>query len=177
MLLTAKAIIYGDDVNTDLIIAGKYTKTLDTSDLVKHCMEDLDPLFHSKCKEGAFLVAGDNFGCGSSREQAAVALKESAVLCVVAKSFSRLFYRNAINIGLPIVECDTSLFTDGDVIEYRVGAEVIRNRTKCIALPVARFPDLLVQILQSGGMVKFFTEGAGLDFYRRMNHSNDTLLH
>ena len=108
MLLSAKAIVYGDDINTDLIIAGKYTKTLDIGALSSHCMEDLDPDFHQKCEGGAIVVAGKYFGCGSSREHAPIAIKESGVACVIAKSFARIFYRNAINIGLPIFECEAA---------------------------------------------------------------------
>ena len=160
MLLTAQAVKYGDDINTDLIIAGKYTKTLNVQDLVDHAMEDLDPDFHKKCVQGrTIIVAGDYFGCGSSREQAPVALKASGIQCVVAKSFSRIFYRNAINIGLPLVECDTTKIEDGDVIEYEVGANVIRNVTKNRTLEVSPLPELMVKILLNGGMVQFVKEG------------------
>lgn len=160
MLLTAQAIKYGDDINTDLIIAGKYTKTLNVQDLVDHAMEDLDPDFHEKCAQGrTIIVAGDYFGCGSSREQAPVALKESGIQCVAAKSFSRIFYRNAINIGLPLVECDTAGIEDGDVIEYEVGADVIQNVTKNRTLEVSPLPELMVKILLNGGMVQFIKEG------------------
>lgn len=160
MLLTAQTIKYGDDINTDLIIAGKYTKTLNVQDLVDHAMEDLDPDFHEKCKQGrTIVVAGDYFGCGSSREQAPVALKESGIQCVAAKSFSRIFYRNAINIGLPLAECDTSKIDDGDVIEYAVGGSSLRNLTKGITIAVAPLPDIMVDILGSGGMVEFAKQG------------------
>jgi len=160
MLLTAQAMKYGDDINTDLIIAGKYTKTLNVQDLVDHAMEDLDPEFHEKCAQGrTIIVAGDYFGCGSSREQAPVALKESGIRCVVAKSFSRIFYRNAINIGLPLAECDTSKIDDGDVVEYVIGASQLHNVTKGIVLTVSPLPDLMVDILASGGMVEFAKQG------------------
>ncbi len=105
MQLKGKALKYGDDLNTDLIIAGKYTKTLDFSSLAAHAMEDIDPDFHARLELGDFVVGGENFGCGSSREQAPVALKVAGVGCVVAKSFARIFYRNAVNIGLPLIEC------------------------------------------------------------------------
>ncbi len=156
MRLCSKALKYGDDINTDLIIAGKYTKTLDKSDLARHVMEDLDPEFKSKIKESSFLVAGSNFGCGSSREQAPTALKEAGVQCVVAKSFARIFYRNAINIGLPLVECDTSLIEEGDLLEYEVGAGVITNRTRGIEIPVAPLPAVMVEILLAGGVVNYY---------------------
>ena len=102
--MQATCVKYGNDISTDLIIAGKYTKTLNLADLAAHAMEDLDPQFHEKIQGRGIVVAGSYFGCGSSREQAPLALKESGVVCVVAKSFSRIFYRNAVNIGLPIFE-------------------------------------------------------------------------
>ncbi len=160
MVLKAKAIKYGEDINTDLIIAGKYTKTLNIQDLVTHCMEDLDPDFHEKCGEqGAFVVAGDYFGCGSSREQAPVALKHSGVKCIVAKSFSRIFYRSAVNIGIPIVECDTTQIDDGDELEYELGRDVLKDVTKGLEFSVTPIPELMVKILSSGGMVGFVKNG------------------
>lgn len=160
MILTAKAIKYGEDINTDLIIAGKYTKTLDVQDLVDHALEDLDPEFHQKCGAGgAIIAAGDYFGCGSSREQAPVALKESGVKLVAAKSFSRIFYRSAINIGLPLVECDTSEIAEGDVLSYEMGSDKLTNETKGFSLPVAPLPELMVRIMQCGGMVRFIQSG------------------
>ena len=161
MVLSSRAIVYGDDINTDLIIAGKYTKTLNTDDLVAHAMEDLDPDFHEKCKDGAFVVAGEYFGCGSSREQAPVALLESGVKCVAAKSFSRIFYRSAINIGLPLVECDTSLIEEGDQLEYELGSDELWNITKGTSVKVTPLPDLMVQILSSGGMVPYMKKYQG----------------
>lgn len=170
MLLSAKAIVYGDDVNTDLIIAGKYTKTLNIQDLVDHCMEDLDPDFHSKCAEnGAILVAGKYFGCGSSREQAPTALRESGVKCVAAKSFSRIFYRSAINIGLPLVECDTDGIREGDELEYELGGDLLRNKTTGRDIPAKPLPELMLAILQSGGMVEVMKKYGGFDeFTKRM---------
>lgn len=160
MLLSARSIKYGNDINTDLIIAGKYTKTLNVSDLVEHACEDLDPDFHKKCADGrTIIVAGDYFGCGSSREQAPVALKESGIQCVIAKSFSRIFYRNAINIGLPLAECDTDMIDDGDAIEYEVGSDRLRNVTKGISLEVSALPDIMVNILAASGMVEFAKSG------------------
>ena len=160
MILSAKTIKYGDDINTDLIIPGKFTKTLDLQELASHCMEDLDPEFHEKCKEsGAFIVAGDYFGCGSSREQAPVALKESGVKCVVAKSFSRIFYRSAINIGLPLVECDTTDINDGDELEYEIGGKVLKDLTTGREYEIFPLPGLMVEILSNGGMVEFVKNG------------------
>lgn len=153
---------YGDDISTDLIIAGKYTKTLDLAELARHAMEDLDPQFHKKLgTEGGILVAGNYFGCGSSREQAPVALKESGVACVVAKSFSRIFYRNAVNIGLPVVECDTDQIQDGDLLEYTLGGGSIRNLTSSQSLPVSPMPEIMVEILMDGGIEGHFAKKGG----------------
>lgn len=174
MLLSAKAIVYGDDINTDLIIAGKYTKTLNIDDLTAHCMEDLDPDFHSKCDDGgAIIVAGKYFGCGSSREQAPTALKESGVKCVAAKSFSRIFYRSAINIGLPLIECDTDSIREGDTLEYELGGSELTDKTTGEAIAVAPLPELMLAILKCGGMVEVMKQYGGFDeFTRRMMKEN-----
>ena len=113
MAMTGQVIRYGDNVDTDVIIPARYLNTTDHQELAAHCMEDLDPSFVSRVKPGDIIVAGENFGCGSSREHAPVAIKASGIACVVAKSFARIFYRNAINIGLSIVECDADA-DDGD---------------------------------------------------------------
>ena len=163
-MIKSKAIVYGDDINTDLIIAGKYTKTLNVQDLVDHCMEDLDPGFHEKVAGGAaVIVAGKYFGCGSSREQAPVALLNSGVKCIAAKSFSRIFYRSAINVGLPIVECDTSGIGEGDVIEYELGSGELRDLTTGAVLPVTPLPPLMVSILNAGGTVEYIKRHGGFD--------------
>ena len=157
-----KCLKYGDDISTDLIIAGKYTKTLNLSDLALHAMEDLDAQFHEKLgKEGRIVVAGDYFGCGSSREQAPVALKESGVACVVAKSFSRIFYRNAVNIGLPIVECDTSQIAEGDFLEYNLGADAIKDLTSGMEFRVSPMPEIMIEILEDGGVAGHFAKKGG----------------
>lgn len=163
MLISTRAIVYGDDINTDLIIAGKYTKTLNIADLTAHCMEDLDPNFHEKCREGAIIVAGKYFGCGSSREQAPTALKESGVKCVVAKSFSRIFYRSAINLGLPLIECDTSQINDGDVLEYEFGGHQLIDKTRNQVIEIQPLPELMLNILKNGGMVDVIKKFGSLD--------------
>ncbi len=155
MKLKAKCIKYGDDINTDLIIAGKYTKTLNIQDLADHAMEDIDPEFSTKVKGGAFVVAGSYFGCGSSREQAPVALKESGVVCVLAKSFSRIFYRSAINIGLPIAECDTEKIDDGDMLEYDSADGLVRDLTNGAVLESAPLPEIMAEILRRGGIAGY----------------------
>jgi 3-isopropylmalate/(R)-2-methylmalate dehydratase small subunit len=155
MKLKGKCIKYGDDINTDLIIAGKYTKTLNIQDLVDHVMEDLDSDFKTKVQGRALIVAGEYFGCGSSREQAPVALKESGVICIVAKSFSRIFYRSAINIGLPIVECDTKNIKDGDVLEYTSEDGKLSDLSASITLKTIPLSAMMAEILQCGGIAGY----------------------
>ena len=155
MLLEGKSLKYGDDVNTDLIIAGKYTKTLDFGALAAHAMEDLDPDFKDRLEKGDFVVGGENFGCGSSREQAPVALKVAGVGCVVAKSFARIFYRNAVNIGLPLIECDTGLIADGDRLICELGSGSLTNVTQGVEIPIEPLPEVMIQILDEGGLVPY----------------------
>ena len=122
-------------------------------------MEDLDPQFHEKLAAGGgIIVAGKYFGCGSSREQAPVALLESGIRCVAAKSFSRIFYRSAINIGLPIIECDTSCIEDGDELSYTLGGDRLLNVTRGVTIPIRPLPKLMVEILEHGGMVSYIRE-------------------
>ena len=162
MKLSASCIKYGDDINTDLIIAGKYTKTLNIQDLVDHAMEDLDPRFHEKIGGKAFIVAGKNFGCGSSREQAPVALKMSGTVCVIAKSFARIFYRNAINIGLPIIECDTTQIDEGDLLEYETENNRLVNETSGKVIEIKPLPPIMVNILREGGVVNYIKKHGSL---------------
>jgi 3-isopropylmalate/(R)-2-methylmalate dehydratase small subunit len=155
MLLQGKVLKYGDNVDTDAIIAGKYTKTLDLQDLADHAMEDLDPDFRTRLKPGDFMVAGKNFGCGSSREQAPIALKQAGVACVVARAFARIFYRNAINIGLPLVECDVDAIGEGDILQYELGGDRLLNLTRNGNIPIRTLPDIMVAILTEGGLVNY----------------------
>ncbi|KZM50528.1 3-isopropylmalate dehydratase [Labrenzia sp. OB1] len=152
------ALKYGDDISTDLIIAGKYTKTLNLQDLVDHAMEDIDPDFLSRVGDGAVLVAGKYFGCGSSREQAPVALKAAGIKVVLASSFARIFFRNAINIGLPIMECDTSSISDGDRIDFDIGTGTVTNVTTGAVIQAKPLPDNMVKILSAGGVVEYLKE-------------------
>lgn len=153
----SKALVYGDSINTDLVIAGKYTKTLNFQDLADHCMEDLDPQFHEKVRSGDVLVAGSNFGCGSSREQAPLALKYSGISAILAKSFARIFYRNAINVGIPALICDTSSICEGDEIRIDMDRGIVtvngEREIKCQALS-----PIMQSILHSGGLVEFLKE-------------------
>lgn len=160
--MKSSCIRYGDDISTDLIIAGKYTKTLVIADLALHAMEDLDPDFHAKVDSGRkIVVAGKYFGCGSSREQAPVALKASGVECIVAQSFSRIFYRNAVNIGLPIVECDTSRIADGDELAYELGDGKLLDVTTHEAISIAPLPEIMIEILNDGGIEGHFAKKGG----------------
>lgn len=149
-MIKGRAWVYGDDVDTDVIIPGKYLRTKDLSLLASHVMEGLDPEFSSKVKKGDVIVAGRNFGCGSSREQAPVALREAGVAAVVAKSFARIFYRNAINIGLPLVEANLCC-AEGDIVKVD-----LVDGTVCVGEIVVqgtKLPGFLLEILQDGGLV------------------------
>ena len=153
----SKALVYGDSINTDLVIAGKYTKTLNFQDLADHCMEDLDPQFRQKVQPGDVLVAGSNFGCGSSREQAPLALKYAGISAILARSFARIFYRNAINVGIPALICDTSSIHEGDEVRIDMDRGIVtineEREIKCQTLsPIMR------SILRSGGLVEFLKE-------------------
>lgn len=165
MQFNGKAHKFGSDVNTDYIISGKYKfKTLDMKELAKHVMEDLDPDFYEKVTAGDFIVAGANFGCGSSREQAPLAIKFADVGAVLAKSFARIFYRNAINTGLPVVECDTDQIDPGDDLIVDLTAGVITNKTKGVTLPIKPLPDVMIKILNDGGLAPHFKKYGGFNF-------------
>ncbi len=162
MKLHGKAHKFGDDVNTDYIISGKYKfKTLDMAELAKHVMEDLDPEFYSKVEAGDFIVAGSNFGCGSSREQAPLAIINARVGAVLAKSFARIFFRNCINTGLPAVECDTDRIQAGDELEIDLAAGKIDNLTKGETLDVKPLPEVMIAILNDGGLAEHFRKHGG----------------
>ncbi len=161
MNLDGKALKYGDNINTDIIIPGKYTKTLDMNELAAHAMEDLDENFHQRLTVGDFVVGGENFGCGSSREQAPLALKYAGVGCVVAKSFSRIFYRNCINVGLPLIICDTDKIDNNDELKYEIGSESLVNLTKNSSYLIEKFPDVMVEILNAGGLIDYLKNNNG----------------
>jgi 3-isopropylmalate/(R)-2-methylmalate dehydratase small subunit len=154
-ILRGKAHVFGDDINTDYIIAGKYTKTLDYDSLASHLFEDLDPEFTKKISAGDFIVAGRNFGCGSSREQAPIAIKYAGIGAVLAKSFSRIFFRNAINLGVPALVCDTEGIEPGDELELDLFNQVVKNLrtgTSCCVEPLA---PVMVGIINEGGLVPY----------------------
>ena len=155
MLIEGKVIKYGDDINTDVIIPGKYTKTLNIQELAVHAMEDLDLNFKNKVKKSNILVAGFNFGCGSSREQAVLALKYSGVVCIIAKSFARIFYRNAINIGLTLIECNTDKIDEGNILKYKLGSSVLSNLSTGKYIDINPLPKIMVEILAKGGLINY----------------------
>ncbi len=151
-----------DDINTDYIISGRYKfKIQDPNELAKHVMEDLDPDFYSKLKKGDFIVAGRNFGCGSSREQAPMAIKYAGLSAVIAKSFARIFYRNCFNLGLPLIECDTSGIDDLDELEIDLDKGVLKNLTKKTEVKVSPFPKTMQTLLSDGGLVNHFKKHGG----------------
>lgn len=155
------AVKYGDNVDTDVIIPARYLNTGDPAALAAHCMEDLDSSFVKRVKPGDMIIAGQNFGCGSSREHAPIAIKASGISVVIAESFARIFYRNAINIGLPIVECPAAAkaISAGDTVEADLGAGVIRNLTTGAEYHTAPFPPFIQQIIEAGGLVEAIKSG------------------
>lgn len=150
-----RAFVYGDDIDTDRIIPGKYTKTLDQQSWVDHVLEDLDPDFRTRMHPGDIIVAGDNFGCGSSREQAPVALKLAGVSCVIARYFARIFYRNAINIGLPLLEIPDHDIQNGDELDIDLRQGSVFNRAQKKTYHAKPMPEVMIRILQEGGLVPF----------------------
>ena len=162
MIFNGKAIKYGDNVDTDVIIPARYLNTIDKKELASHCMEDIDKDFKGKVKTGDMIVAGYNFGCGSSREHAPIAIKESGISLVIARSFARIFYRNSINIGLAIVESDEAVdgIVDGDEIKADLTSGVIYNLTTGKQFSVTPFPEFIQKIIANGGLVESIKKGA-----------------
>ena len=150
-----KAHKYGDHVDTDVIIPARYLASQDPKELASHCMEDIDKDFHAKIKDGDIIVAGLNFGCGSSREHAPVAIKASGISCVIAKSFARIFYRNAINIGLAILECPEAAegISDGDEVSINFDTGVITDSTKNKTYHAEPFPEFIKNMIKDGGLM------------------------
>ena len=146
---------YGDNVDTDVIIPARHLNTSDHKELASHCMEDIDTEFVKKVKRGDIMVGGENFGCGSSREHAPIAIKASGIDCVIAKTFARIFYRNAINIGLPILECPeaSEKIQDGDEVSIDFDSGVITNETKGETYQALPFPDFIKDIMAKGGLI------------------------
>lgn len=161
MVFKGKSINYGDNVDTDVIIPARYLNTSDKKELASHCMEDIDKDFVNKVQAGDIITAGFNFGCGSSREHAPIAIKESGISLVIAKSFARIFYRNAINIGLAIVECPEAAeqIKDGDIVEADLDNGVIYNRTSGASFKTQPFPAFIQKIIENGGLVASIKNG------------------
>lgn len=157
MKALGKVFKYGDNVDTDVIIPARYLNTSDPKELASHCMEDIDKDFVKNVEDGDIIVANKNFGCGSSREHAPIAIKESGVSCVIAKTFARIFYRNAINIGLPIIECEEAVdkIEAGDKLEIDFTTGIIKNNTKNEEYQGEPFPEFMQKIINSNGLVNY----------------------
>ena len=154
---------FGSNVNTDEIVPARYLNTSDPEELARHCMEDADPEFVRKITPGDIIMAEDNFGCGSSREHAPLAIKTAGIGCVVARSFARIFFRNAINIGLPIVECPEAVAATqaGNELEVDIAKGVVRNLTRGGEWHVPPFPEAMQQIIAAGGLMNFVRDKVG----------------
>ena len=150
-----KVFKYGNNIDTDVIIPARYLNTTDHKELASHCMEDIDTEFVNNVAEGDIMVAGDNFGCGSSREHAPIAIKAAGISCVIAKTFARIFYRNAINIGLPILECPEAAdaIAAGDTVEVDFSKGEIIDITTGQTFKAVPFPDFIKEIINSGGLL------------------------
>lgn len=163
MKYTGNVWKYGNDVDTDVIIPARYLNTFDETELAKHCMEDLDSTFATHVQQGDIIVAEDNFGCGSSREHAPIAIKAAGISCVIANSFARIFYRNSINIGLPILECSQAVknISDGDQLTVDIDHGTIKNLTKNEEYTAQAFPEFIKEIINEGGLVKYVINRKG----------------
>ncbi len=156
-MLKGKVHKYGADVNTDVIIPARYLNIYDPAELAKHCMEDIDEDFIKRVEPGDIVVATTNFGCGSSREHAPMALKAAGISCVIARSFARIFFRNAINIGLPLLESDEAVDNTeaGDIVEIDLSRGAIKNVTKNLTFTDSPYPDFMAEIIASGGLIEY----------------------
>jgi len=156
-MLKGKVHKYGADVNTDVIIPARYLNIYDPAELAKHCMEDIDEDFLKRVEPGDIVVATTNFGCGSSREHAPMALKAVGISCVIARSFARIFFRNAINIGLPLLESDEAVDNTeaGDIVEVDLSKGEIKNVTRNLTFTASPYPDFMAEIISSGGLIEY----------------------
>jgi 3-isopropylmalate/(R)-2-methylmalate dehydratase small subunit len=152
-----KVYKFGDNVDTDVIIPARYLNSSDPKELAQHCMEDIDAEFVHKVQKGDIIVANKNFGCGSSREHAPIAIKAAGVSCVIAETFARIFYRNAINIGLPIIECPEAVsgIKEGDEVEVDFDSGIITNKTTGASYQGQPFPEFMQKIIDCGGLVNY----------------------
>ena len=159
-LIIGKAWKYGDNVNTDYIIPGRYMELTDPYEMAKHAMEGLDRDFIQNVQKGDIVVGGRNFGCGSSREHAPLALKYAGIACVVAETFARIFFRNAVNIGLPVVEChDVGTSVEiGDIVELRLNEGILTNVNRKVKLKFSPLPNFMLEVLNAGGLVPYLSK-------------------
>ena len=157
MILKGKVHKYGADVNTDVIIPARYLNVSEPAELAKHCMEDLDKDFLNKAQPGDIIMATTNFGCGSSREHAPLAIKTAGVSCVIATSFARIFFRNAINIGLPLLECEEAVNKTeaGDILEVDLSSGKIKNLTSGVTFAAKPYPHFMAEIISAGGLIEY----------------------
>lgn len=165
MIFRGRAWIFGDNIDTDVIIPARYLNTTDPQELASHCMEDMDPGFPKKVNPGDIIIAGKNFGCGSSREHAPLAIKTCGISCVIARSFARIFYRNSINIGLPILECEEAVdfVKAGDELEIDTDTGIIKNLTSGGSYTAMPFPDFIKGIIQAGGLLNYARKAENRD--------------
>ena len=163
MKIQGEAVLLGDNINTDFIISGRYKFSItDMKELAKHIMEDIDPEFPKKLKPGlSVIVAGENFGMGSSREQAPLVIKESGIVCVVAKSFARIFYRNGFNIGLPLIQADTSKIKEGDALLIDLDNSLLENMSQKLTLTLQPLSPVMQKLLADGGIVNHLKKHQG----------------
>ena len=155
-MLKGKVHKYGADVNTDVIIPARYMNITDPAELAKHCMEDIDADFVNRVQSGDIIVATTNFGCGSSREHAPLAIKASGISCVIAGSFARIFFRNAINIGLPLLECEEAVdnIEPGDIVEVDLSSGKIKNLTNDREFTAKPYPEFMSELISAGGLIE-----------------------
>ncbi len=163
LIFEGKVFLFGDNIDTDVIIPARYLNTQDSAELAAHCMEDIDRDFTRNVRDGDIVVAGENFGCGSSREHAPLAIMACGIACVVASSFARIFYRNAINIGLPILELKeaTAKIKPGDTIEVNFQEGTIKNMTDGSVYQSEPFPPFMQRIIQAGGLINRIKQELG----------------
>ena len=157
MTLNGKVYKYGADVNTDVIIPARYLNVSDPAELAKHCMEDIDQEFVARVQPGDIIMATTNFGCGSSREHAPLAIKAAGISCIIAKSFARIFFRNAINIGLPLLECEEAVAKTeaGDLLEVDLSGGKIKNLTSGMTFTAKPYPDFMAELISAGGLIEY----------------------
>jgi len=156
-MLKGKVHKYGADVNTDVIIPARYLSLSEPAELAEHCMEDIDRDFVSKVKPGDIIMATTNFGCGSSREHAPLAIKAAGISCIIAKTFARIFFRNAINIGLPLLECEEAVDKTeaGDILEVELASGRIKNQTSGMVFTAKPYPGFMAELIAAGGLIEY----------------------